>query len=222
MCLCWLIARIDYQPRDSKEPLFVARPGPFALLPTIHPAHYEDGKKGLNMSIKTICAGLGMLVLIGGPAACGVAQTPAAAPVGRVTQTVAPNAASPAPTKTVTASPQIIINNNNNNNVAPTTRPVYVPVQPGPVTLDGCRSGYVCMYTVAGWQNQQPENEYFDYGYYNLSGEIGTRVIVNNQAGGATVTGYYNYGGTGWAWTLQDYQENEYDITPINSIGLDP
>ena len=78
------------------------------------------------------------------------------------------------------------------------------------------------MYTVAGWQNQQPENEYFDYGYYNLSGEIGARVIVNNQTGGATVTGYSDYGGAGWAWTLQDYQENEYDITPINSIGLNP
>lgn len=176
------------------------------------------------MSIKTICAGIGALVLLGGLAACGAAQTPTAAPAGRVTQTIAPIAASPAPTKTVTASPpQIIINNiNNNNNAAPTARPVYVPAQPGPVTLDGCPSGYVCMYTVVGWQNQQPENEYFDYGYYNLSSQIGARVIVNNQTGGATVTGYYNYGGTGWAWTLQDYQENEYDITPINSIRLNP
>jgi hypothetical protein len=78
------------------------------------------------------------------------------------------------------------------------------------------------MYTVAGWQNQQPENEYFVYGYYNLSSEVGARVIVNNQTGGAAVTGYYNYGGTGQAWTLPDYQENEYDITPINSIGLNP
>ena len=62
------------------------------------------------MSIKTIFVGLGTLVLIGGLAACGAAQTPAAAPAGRVTQTVAPGVASPAPTKTVTASPpQIII-----------------------------------------------------------------------------------------------------------------
>ena len=53
------------------------------------------------------------------------------------------------------------------------------------------------MYTVAGWQNQQPEHKYFDYGYYNFSSETGPRVIVNNQTGGATVTGYYNYGGTG-------------------------
>jgi hypothetical protein len=78
------------------------------------------------------------------------------------------------------------------------------------------------MYTVAGWQNQQPEHKYFDYGYYNLSREIGPRVIVNNQTGGATVTGYYNYGGTGPAWTLQGQQEDEYNITPINSIGLIP
>ena len=66
------------------------------------------------MSIKTIFVGLGTLVLIGGLAACGAAQTPAAAPAGRVTQAVAPSAASPAPTKTVTASPpQVIIINNN-------------------------------------------------------------------------------------------------------------
>jgi hypothetical protein len=76
------------------------------------------------------------------------------------------------------------------------------------------------MYTTAGWQNQQPEHQYFDYGYYDLSGEIGPRVIVNNQTGGATVTGYYNYGGTGPAWTLQGQQEYECDITPINSLGL--
>ena len=78
------------------------------------------------------------------------------------------------------------------------------------------------LHTVAGWQNQQPEHKYFDYGYYNLSSETGPRVIVNNQTGGATVTGYYNYGGTGPAWTLQAQQEDEYNITPINSIGLNP
>jgi hypothetical protein len=71
------------------------------------------------------------------------------------------------------------------------------------------------MYTVADWQNQQPEHKYFDYGYYNLSREIGPRIIVNNQTGGATVTGYYNYGGTGPAWTLRGQQEDEYNITPI-------
>ncbi len=75
------------------------------------------------MSIKTICARIGALALIGGLAACGTAggsAAPAVAPV--VTQTVAP-----APAVTVTASPpQVIINNNNNPAPAP-TQTVYAP-----------------------------------------------------------------------------------------------
>jgi hypothetical protein len=77
------------------------------------------------MSIKTICAGIGALALIGGLAACGSSGGSAAAPT--VTQTVvAPAAATQAP---------IIINQNNNAPApAPTvtqtqtqTVPVYVP-----------------------------------------------------------------------------------------------
>ena len=183
------------------------------------------------MNVKRILTGLASIVLAaglaGGLAGCG--STPAS-PSAVVTAAAPPTASTPTPTpavtKTVTpaSTPQIVINNNNNPAPAapaPTQTVVVVPAAPA-VASDGCPVGYVCMYTVAGWQNQQPEHEYFDYGYYNLSREIGPRVIVNNQTGGATVTGYYNYGGTGPAWTLQAQQEDEYNITPINSIGLNP
>jgi hypothetical protein len=179
------------------------------------------------MNAKTILGGIGALALAAGLAACG--STPASPSV--VVTAAAPPAVStpnptPAVTKTVTpaSTPQIVINNNNNPAPAaraPTQTVIVVPAAPA-VTSDGCPDGYVCMYTVAGWQDQQPEHMYFDYGYYNLSHEIGPRVIVNNQTGGATVTGYYNYGGTGPAWTLRSQQEDEYNITPINSIGLIP
>ena len=185
------------------------------------------------MNVKRILTGLASIVLAaglaGGLAACG--STPSR-PSAVATAAAPPTASTPTPKPTVTktvvpaSTPQIIINNNNNNNPAPaapapTQTVVVVPAAPA-VTSDGCPVGYVCMYTVAGWQNQQPEHKYFDYGYYNLSSETGPRVIVNNQTGGATVTGYYNYRGTGPAWTLQAQQEDEYNITPINSIGLNP
>jgi hypothetical protein len=179
------------------------------------------------MSAKTILGGIGALALAAGLAACG--STPAS-PSVVVTAAAPPTVSTPTPTpavtKTVTpaSTPQIVINNNNNPAPAaraPTQTVIVVPAAPA-VTSDGCPDGYVCMYTVAGWQDQQPEHKYFDYGYYNLSREIGPRVIVNNQTGGATVTGYYNYGGTGPAWTLRGQQEDEYNITPINSIGLIP
>jgi hypothetical protein len=54
------------------------------------------------MSIKTICAGIGALALIGGLAACGAAGSPAAAPTVRITQTVT---AVPTPTVTKTVAP---------------------------------------------------------------------------------------------------------------------
>jgi hypothetical protein len=153
--------------------------------------------------------------------ACGTVAP--SAPAAVATVTVVPT---PTVTKTVApaSTPQIVINNNNNPAPAapaPAQTVVVVPAAPA-VAFDDCPIGYVCMYTVAGWQNQQPEHEYFDYGYYNLSSEIGPRVIVNNQTGGAIVTGYYHYGGTSPAWTLQGQQEDEYNITPINSIGLNP
>jgi hypothetical protein len=91
-------------------------------------------------------------------------------------------------------------------------------------SVDGCPLQYVCMYTDAGFNTGHPEHKYFYYGCYNLSNEFGWRVIVNNQTGGATVSGYYNYGCTSRAWRFSPSQTFGYrvDITPINSISLNP
>ena len=72
------------------------------------------------MSIKTICAGIGALALIGGLAACGSAgsSAPAAVPTVRVTQTVT---AVPTPTVTVTAKPTPTVTKTKN-----VVTPVYV------------------------------------------------------------------------------------------------
>jgi hypothetical protein len=74
------------------------------------------------MRIKTICAGIGALALIGGLAACGSSGGgSAAAPI--VTQAIAP-----APVVTVTDSPpQVIINQNNNAPPPVPAQTVYVP-----------------------------------------------------------------------------------------------
>jgi hypothetical protein len=91
-------------------------------------------------------------------------------------------------------------------------------------TFNGCPSGDVCMYTTSGWPKGQPEHKYFKYGCYNLSNELGTRVIYNVQTGGATVTGYKNFGCSDPAWTFLPDQTQGWvvDITPINSISLNP
>ncbi len=89
-------------------------------------------------------------------------------------------------------------------------------------SIHGCPYGYACMYTTSGFSKNAPEHEYFYYGCYGLTGEIGTRYMVNNQSGGATVSGYYHYGCTSKAWTLPPPFISEYDITPINSISLNP
>jgi hypothetical protein len=73
------------------------------------------------------------IVLAAGLAACGSTPAPAAAPAGRVAQTViaTPSAttASPAPTKTVTASPSTPqVNININNNPAPGVPVVIQPI----------------------------------------------------------------------------------------------
>jgi hypothetical protein len=87
----------------------------------------------------------------------------------------------------------------------------------------GCPSGDVCMYTQQGFIDDQPEHEYRHYGCYNLSGEFGSRAIVNNQVDNATVTLYQNSGCTNPSGTpLPAGQSEGVLITPINSLSLQP
>jgi len=119
--------------------------------------------------------------------------------------------------------------NSSSGGTAPTTDQV-ADAQASSATTSGsvygCPLGYVCMYTDAGFNSSPPvpEHKYFHYGCYNLSNEFGYRAIVNNQTGGATVSGYNNYGCTSRAWRYPPAQTYGYRvyITPINSISLNP
>lgn len=92
-------------------------------------------------------------------------------------------------------------------------------------TYHGCPYGYVCIYgsnKVDSWDGDSPSNLYYSYTYYNLRNQYGPHRIFNNQSGSATVrtcTGYY---GTGCQFTLAAQKSIVMDLTPINSITLQP
>jgi hypothetical protein len=87
-------------------------------------------------------------------------------------------------------------------------------------TRHGCPYGDACMYTTSGWNNNNPEHEYYSYGCYNLSNEYGTRVIYNNQYGGAKIAGYGSYGCGAVNWVVGQGGWLTVNITPINSVRL--
>ncbi|MFJ8938624.1 hypothetical protein ACIRL0_23360 [Streptomyces sp. NPDC102365] len=89
-------------------------------------------------------------------------------------------------------------------------------------TQHGCQDGYVCIYPGAGWNNDQPSHVYYDYGTYNLSGMFGTYRIFNNQTGEATMSTCTGYDGTGCEGKLPSGWFIDKDMTPINSITLQP
>ncbi|MFJ9694816.1 hypothetical protein [Kitasatospora sp. NPDC101183] len=86
----------------------------------------------------------------------------------------------------------------------------------------GCPSGYVCLYPGAGWNNNQPTSTYYRYGTYNLSNMYGTYRIYNNQTGGATMRTCTGYDGVGCEGYLPAGWYIDKDMTPINSITLEP
>ncbi|GAA5051082.1 hypothetical protein HNP84_006531 [Thermocatellispora tengchongensis] len=83
----------------------------------------------------------------------------------------------------------------------------------------GCPSGHVCIYP-DNTPNGTPDT-YYRYGSYNLENVFGTRLIVNNQTGGAGFRLCTSYGGQncGPRKGPGSYHEN---LSPINSILLEP
>lgn len=86
----------------------------------------------------------------------------------------------------------------------------------------GCPSGDVCFYPGARWNNDQPTSRYYKYGTYNLSNMYGTYRIYNNQTGGATMRTCTGYNGSGCEGYLPAGWYIDKDMTPINSITLEP
>jgi len=87
----------------------------------------------------------------------------------------------------------------------------------------GCPDGAVCIYPRnAGWNNDRPSHVYWSYGYHNLSNQYGIHRIYNWQTGGATARTCTGYNGTGCQGYLVPGQYIDKDLTPINSITLQP
>lgn len=89
-------------------------------------------------------------------------------------------------------------------------------------TYQGCPSGYVCIYPGASWNNGVPEHKYYTYGAHNLVNEYGTHRVFNNQTGGATVQGCKGYDGVNCGLKVKPGYYWDEDLTPINSIRLNP
>ncbi|MGP3979727.1 hypothetical protein [Streptomyces sp. KR80] len=86
----------------------------------------------------------------------------------------------------------------------------------------GCPSGYVCMYPGAGWNNDRPTHKWYTYGAHNLSNVYGVHRLFNNQTGGATARTCTGYNGTGCQGYLGAGWYIDKNMTPINSITLQP
>jgi hypothetical protein len=86
-----------------------------------------------------------------------------------------------------------------------------------------CPSGYACLYTKSAYDNTYGTyyRTFYKYGYYNLQGEYGARVMINNQTGGAKVWLCYGYNGTDcFAGPAAQGPRYDFNIDPINSIKL--
>ncbi|WP_330334156.1 hypothetical protein OHS33_33400 [Streptomyces sp. NBC_00536] len=87
----------------------------------------------------------------------------------------------------------------------------------------GCPSGAVCIYPQdAGWNGGHPSLTYYSYGAHNLSNQNGNHIVFNNQTGGATMRTCTGYNGTGCQGYLPAGSYMVKDLTPINSITLQP
>lgn len=90
-------------------------------------------------------------------------------------------------------------------------------------TYEGCPYTAVCIYPQnAGWNGGHPSLFYYSFGAHNLSNQFGNHVIFNNQSGGATMRTCTGSNGTGCQGYLGAYQYMTKNLTPINSITLEP
>ena len=90
-------------------------------------------------------------------------------------------------------------------------------------TYEGCPYGYVCVYPEGtGWNGGHPSLLFYTYGAHNLSNQFGVHRVFNNQSGGATARTCTGYNGTGCQGYLTAYSYIDKNLTPINSITLQP
>jgi hypothetical protein len=87
-------------------------------------------------------------------------------------------------------------------------------------TSHGCPSGDVCIYPSGSWNSDKPSLKYYTYGAHNLSNQLGTHRVFNNQTGGATVQTCTAYDGGGCGTAHKPGWYGDVNLTPINSVKL--
>lgn len=89
-------------------------------------------------------------------------------------------------------------------------------------TYEGCPYGAVCVYPNASWNGGHPSAEYWSRGAHNLSNQFGVHRVFNNQYGGWYATLNKGYNGKDPVFRINEYYYTDYNLTPINSISLEP
>ncbi|MDP9092102.1 MAG: hypothetical protein M3N95_03950 [Actinomycetota bacterium] len=99
---------------------------------------------------------------------------------------------------------------------------VAVPSANASGTIEGCPSGYACLYPQnAGWNGGHPSFMFYTYGYHNLTNQFGTHRTFNNQTGGASMYGCSGYGGSGTLlWGNNAGGWSDQNLTPTDSVVL--
>lgn len=86
----------------------------------------------------------------------------------------------------------------------------------------GCPYGAVCLYPDDSWNGGNPEHIYWTYGVHKLSDEYGMHRLFNNQSGDATAQACRGADGTDCGGEIPPWEYRDGDLTPGNSIRLDP
>jgi hypothetical protein len=90
-------------------------------------------------------------------------------------------------------------------------------------TFQGCPDGYVCVYPQnKGYNGGVPSLRFFTYGPHNLSNQFGTHRVLNNQTGGAIALFCNGFNGVDCPTYLPAGWVVDINLTPINSIDLEP
>ncbi len=103
--------------------------------------------------------------------------------------------------------------------LAPTAGAATDAVEGTAGTMASCPSGAVCLQEPNG--SILSKNIWYSYGAHNLSNVVGTKVLINNQTGGAGFAICNGYNGTN-CYPVARYTGPSvpWDFTPINSIVL--
>lgn len=86
----------------------------------------------------------------------------------------------------------------------------------------GCPEGAVCIYPQDQNPAVKPTHVFYKYGAHNINGQYGNHWVLNNQYGGATANLCTGSNGAGCGSPIAAKTGVYANLTPINSIRLNP